>query len=675
MPELDKKAVWPGWKTVRLIGLGSYGSVYEIERDVFGKIEKAALKVISIPQNDSDIEELTYSGYDNASITETFKSHLRSIINEYSIMREMNGSSYIVNCDDFKYIEHDDGIGWDILIRMELLTPLFKAFSGDYSEDKVVDLAKDICSALVLCRKHNVVHRDIKPQNIFYSPNGDYKLGDFGIAKTIEKTSGGTKIGTYKYMAPEVYNNQPYSFTADIYSLGLVLYWLLNERRSPFMPLPPQQVVASMEEDARLRRLNGEPLPAPANGSDALKAIVLKACAFDPKDRFQTADEMLEALEKMEAPSSVKIPDPVVSQNEVHSDDSDAMTTGLFGEPQQSGFDAQADDEGTVSLFGNVPGKAKKEAAAKIQTNKAAAERQAKKTSTAGSRAKRPPAEQAAAAHLSDKVLKDAAQAVKDLEEAKKQAAKKDKKTYKEQKEAEAGVTKKKKKTMFIVLGVLALLFVVWFAFFRTAVVPYVTKYSKADAEKRLQEQGFKNYSFQNVESSSIPKGLVVSTDPRYGTKYKINEKITVYISSGPGTVTVPNLVGVSETAALNALKSAGLETDGIARYYTPDVKKGYVISQDPAAGTTAYKGSKVHLSVSAGPETHYLNFNPNGGQVSETKREIAEGSRFGTLPTPTRTGYTFSGWFTAVNGGTQISSSTKMGTSGITVYAHWTKQ
>lgn len=70
----------------------------------------------------------------------------------------------------------------------------------------------------MLCKKHNIIHRDIKPANIFASGNGDYKLGDFGIAKTIEQTSGGTKIGTYDYMAPEVYHDQPYGNTADIYS-------------------------------------------------------------------------------------------------------------------------------------------------------------------------------------------------------------------------------------------------------------------------------------------------------------------------------------------------------------------------------------------------------------------------------------------------------------------------
>jgi len=296
--------LWPEWETVRLIGRGSFGSVYEIQRNIFGDIESAALKVISIPQNASDIDELYSEGYDEESITSTFDSHLKSIVAEYSLMRKMNGSANVVNCDDIRYIRHDDGIGWDIFIKMELLTPLTKVLPDQIPEEMVIKLAKDMCSALELCKKHGIIHRDIKPQNIFVSPNGDYKLGDFGVAKTVEKTMGGTKIGTFKYMAPEVYNNEPYGAAADIYSLGLVLYWMLNERRMPFLPLPPEKLSATMEDDARDRRFKGDPLDPPKNGSQWLKEVVLKACAYDPKDRYADASQMLADLQARNIPDS-----------------------------------------------------------------------------------------------------------------------------------------------------------------------------------------------------------------------------------------------------------------------------------------------------------------------------------------------------------------------------------
>mgnify|MGYP004642408987 CR=1 FL=1 len=296
-----QKAPWPGWNTIRLIGQGSFGTVYEIQRElVDGTVETAAMKVLTIPQNPSDVTEMYSEGYDEESITATFQAHLKNIVAEYTLMRKLDGSANVVNCKDISYIQHDDGIGWDIYIRMELLTPLMKALPDSIDEETVVKLARDICAALVLCKKYGIVHRDIKPQNIFISANGDYKLGDFGIAKTVEKTMGGTKIGTYKYMAPEVYNNQPYGSAADIYSLGLVLYWMLNERRMPFVSLPPARIMATQDEQARQRRLSGEPLPPPAHGSAELKRIVLKACAYAPKDRYHAADEMLADLKGLE---------------------------------------------------------------------------------------------------------------------------------------------------------------------------------------------------------------------------------------------------------------------------------------------------------------------------------------------------------------------------------------
>ena len=292
-----KNIQWPGWEVVRLIGRGSFGAVYEIQRDLFGKKEKAALKHIGIPQNPGDVEELYSDGYDDESITATFQSHLQSIVAEYSLMRKLNGASNVVNCDDVQYVQRKDGFGWDIYIKMELLTPLTKALPEQIPTEMTEKLARDMCQALVLCKRFDIVHRDIKPQNIFVSPLGDYKLGDFGIAKTVEKTMGGTKTGTYKYMAPEVYHNQPYGHQADIYSLGLVLYWMLNKKRMPFMPLPPAKPGAGMDEQTRNRRLSGEQIPPPADGSAELKRIVLKACAYDPKERYHTAEEMLADLE------------------------------------------------------------------------------------------------------------------------------------------------------------------------------------------------------------------------------------------------------------------------------------------------------------------------------------------------------------------------------------------
>lgn len=346
--ERQIKSPWSEWEVNRLIGRGSFGTVYEIQRDVFGDIDKAALKVISIPQNASDIDEMYSDGYDDESITSTFQSHLKSIVAEYSLMRKMNGCANIVNCDDVRYVQHDDGIGWDIFIKMELLTPLTKSLPPDISEETVIKIAQDMCTALEICKEYSVVHRDIKPQNIFVSNHGNYKLGDFGIAKTVEKTMGGTKIGTYKYMAPEVYNNQPYGAGADIYSLGLVLYWLLNERRMPFLPLPPAKLSVGMEETARQRRFSGETLPVPKNGSKVLKAIVLKACAFDPEARYQSAGELLADLSALGTGSTATSVAGLALVVDVDKASTEDQTVDLVGEKNSTPEEVDDGFDGTV---------------------------------------------------------------------------------------------------------------------------------------------------------------------------------------------------------------------------------------------------------------------------------------------------------------------------------------
>lgn len=108
------------------------------------------------------------------------------------------------------------------------------------TEADVIRLGIDMCRALEVCAKENIIHRDIKPSNIFVSEHGDYKLGDFGVARHLEASCRElSKKGTYDYMAPEVYRDSVYDARADIFSLGIVLYKLMNNGRIPFLPPAP----------------------------------------------------------------------------------------------------------------------------------------------------------------------------------------------------------------------------------------------------------------------------------------------------------------------------------------------------------------------------------------------------------------------------------------------------
>ena len=284
---------FPGWEVIRKLGEGSFGGVYEIHRTLpDGRVEKAALKKLTVPKDNSEIRELYSQSFSKENITAHYKDQMRELVNEYTLTQELNGCRNVVFCHDVQCVQHTDGIGWDIYIRMELLKPLKHVLSADYQEMAVLKLGLSLCNALLAFQEHHIIHRDIKPENILVSDRGEFKLGDFGIAKVSEKTATGTMTGTMGYMAPEVANRWHYGAQADIYSLGMVLYWMMNRRTLPFLPFPPTIPTAAQRQEAANRRFAGEDFPPPVNGSRELKAIVMKACAFSTDKRYQTVREL-----------------------------------------------------------------------------------------------------------------------------------------------------------------------------------------------------------------------------------------------------------------------------------------------------------------------------------------------------------------------------------------------
>ena len=308
------------WHIVRELGEGGFGKVFEIERRDFGGTYKAALKAITIPQSQSEVKDILASGMDEQSVTSYFRGFVEEMIAEFVLMSKLKGHSNIVSYEDHDVIQHAEGIGWDIFIRMELLTPLLDyTRKSDLSRSDVIKLGIDICKALEVCRKNNIIHRDIKPQNIFISDLGDFKLGDFGIARTVEKTMGGlSKKGTYHYMAPEVFKSEPYGASVDIYSLGIVLYRFMNNNRLPFFPPFPSPIKFSDSDAALARRMKGETIPAPANADEALSRVILKACAYSPKDRYLSPSDMRRDLEALLDGRSIDV-------------SSSEKTVGVFG--------------------------------------------------------------------------------------------------------------------------------------------------------------------------------------------------------------------------------------------------------------------------------------------------------------------------------------------------------
>jgi len=306
-------AVWPEWTVAEQLGEGTYGKVFKATREAHGVVSSAAIKMVSIPQSDAELSSMRAEGLDESGTRSYFAGIVSDFVNEIKAMESLKGTTNIVSIEDYKVVEKADSIGWDIFIRMELLTPL-----NDYITDKklseaeVIKLGCDICQALELCAQRHIIHRDIKPENIFVSSFGDFKVGDFGVARELEKTGGSlSKKGTPNYMAPEIELSKDYDATVDIYSLGLVLYKLLNNNRLPFLDPYAQLITYQDRRTAIDRRSSGEVLPLPVEASPELAQIILTACAFDPTMRFQTPTAFKNALGSIVGAGSCPAPPPV----------------------------------------------------------------------------------------------------------------------------------------------------------------------------------------------------------------------------------------------------------------------------------------------------------------------------------------------------------------------------
>lgn len=297
--------VFGDWTIDEHIGSGAFGAVYKIRREEFEDVYYAALKVINIPQDPQDQLRLRSEGLDNDSINTYYGQIAKNFLQEIKLLSSLDGNTNIVDYKDHSVVKNGD-LGYTIYIRMQLLTPLNKKLvnaegNAVFMDTKdILALGIDMCSALELCERHKIIHRDIKIDNIFKSASGDYKLGDFGIAKQLEATQGEmSKKGTMMYMAPEVFRGENYNNTADIYSLGIVLYRLLNKNRSPFFPAYPETIRFSDKETANLKRLSGAELPAINGVSDELMRVLRKACAFKPENRYSTATEFRRDLKRI----------------------------------------------------------------------------------------------------------------------------------------------------------------------------------------------------------------------------------------------------------------------------------------------------------------------------------------------------------------------------------------
>ena len=240
--------LWNKWYIDHFVGKGNYGSVYKISREDWGYKQTSAVKILQISPNMSEIRNFSIESLDTHSIKNYYDDAVKNIIKEIEILYSLRQYPNIVSYEDHMIIEGTKEYEWYIFIRMEYLNSL-----SDYlTKNKMtlgdtIDLGIQLCSALESCKIHNILHRDIKEENIFLSKEKVYKLGDFGISKDfLNSTMLTSSKGTPYYMAPEAFKNNSYDERVDIYSLGIVLYKLLNHGRMPFLPPFPKFLIQKL---------------------------------------------------------------------------------------------------------------------------------------------------------------------------------------------------------------------------------------------------------------------------------------------------------------------------------------------------------------------------------------------------------------------------------------------
>lgn len=367
-------SVWPEWKIIEKIGEGSFGKVYKAKRMERDKAFYSAIKIVSIPSTRSELKSVQSELGSDQSVKEYFQNLVEECIQEVNIMEDFRGNSHVVAVEDYKVVEYLDDIGWDIYIRMEYLTGFLEYCAGkQLSEREVIQLGIDLCKALEYCRKMNIIHRDIKPENIFVSRFGEFKLGDFGIARELERSmSSFSKKGTYSYMAPEMYRGEKYDNRVDIYSLGIMLYKLRNHNRLPFLDLEKQLITYRDKENALNRRMSGEQLPKPVDAGDELAAVILKACAYDCDERYSCAEEFREALERVKFQKAK----PPVQQRDPHDGNRLAEQKASNTKPQmkrnQDGY-LEFSEATKIKPLGNSSGSKNPPKKASVRTSEASA--------------------------------------------------------------------------------------------------------------------------------------------------------------------------------------------------------------------------------------------------------------------------------------------------------------
>ena len=583
------------------IGIGGMAEVYRAQDNVLGRM--VAVKVM-LPQYAADPD-----------FTRRFRQEAASAANLQS--------PYIVNVYDWGQDEGTYYIVMELVRGSDLKTAIKQR--GAINQRKVAEIGSQVCQALSVAHGLDIIHRDIKPQNIMVQPDGNVKVMDFGIARAKNSTKEQTSsvLGTAHYISPEQAQGKELTAASDIYSLGIVLY----ESATGVLPFDgPDAVSVAMKQ---VQDLPAPPSDVKPDIDPDLEAIIMKALAKNPVDRFETAKEMRSALNDYLAGRPVLLADDGFTRAQT------SVMRGVVPPVNRPVVDGTAvmpaignqsrvnQNTGAQQLYRSDNTKPKSKAktigiVVAILAVLAIAAGVAFGTGLFGQNDKN----LIEVPGVTNQTVEEARTALVaaglEVGDVKEQASDKVEsgKVISQDPKAASKAKKGTKVNLTVSSGT------------EQVTVPDLTGMTADQARKALQTSGLKYTAGTADYSDSVDKDKVFSQDPVAGTKVGKDTTVTYYLSLGKEAGTVPNVVGESEGSAVTLLGNAG--------YYVTEetqssdsVAAGNVISQTPNAGSSLAEGGTVHLVISSGKQasTYNISVSSNGGgAVSSSANSVKEG-------------------------------------------------
>ena len=560
------------YRIIDTLGEGGMANVYLAEDIILQR--KVAVKILRL---DLQNEPQTQARFQREALATSELSH-PNIVSVLDVGTD-HGLPYMV-------MEYVDGPDLKEYIRQN--APL------DLHE--VIRIMDQILSAVALAHKHNVIHRDLKPQNILMDKRGNIKIADFGIAVALNQSSvtqTNSVMGSVHYMSPEQTRGGLVTKQSDIYSLGIILYELITGT-VPFNGDTPVSIALKHAQ---------EPIPSirkkDQSVPQALENVVLKATAKDPRDRYATAQAMQADLDSSLDPE--RADEPVFVPNHGNNNDKTIVLPG---------FKAPEKEQTVESEEENKPDKKekKKDFWQNVKSHKwwwifsvIAAGLIIFIMIFALSGNNNKPRQ----VHIPDVTNITEKRAEKRLEAAGLQVGKVIRRQSDDIKKGHVIGTKpaagnrvdQGKAIILIVSSGTSMV-----------KVPDVVGDNYDEAAEKLENQGF-DVVREDQYSNKMAKGNIISQSIAAGVEVKPTQTtITLVVSRGKqikpkiNTVTLKDLQNYSLKSAQDYAKEHGL-TLQINQEYSDEVERGLVISMQPEAGTKVDRGSTVTIKVSRGPK------------------------------------------------------------------------